>query len=79
MYSLDIFLIKLSFALLTLPFLITVILSIVGALTGKILVTATVPLFFLTEKVSETLPPFLATTSPSKAWILYFFPSFTQT
>ena len=34
MYSLRIPLIKLSFALLTLPFLTTVILSIVGALIG---------------------------------------------
>ena len=58
---------KLSLARRTLPFLITVILSIVGALTGKILVTPT-PLDFLrTENVSETPPFFFPITRPSNA------------
>ena len=70
---------KFNLALLTIPFLTTVILSIVGALTGKIRTTPTPPDFLRTEIVSETEPPFFATTRPSKAWIRSFFPSFTQT
>ena len=70
---------KLSFARRTIPFLTTVILSIVGAFTGKIRVTPIPPDFLRTEMVSETEPPFLATTKPSKAWIRSFLPSFTQT
>jgi hypothetical protein len=58
---------KLSLARLTRPFLTTTILSIVGVLTGNILVTATEPDFLRTEKVSETPLPFLPTTRPSKA------------
>ena len=58
---------KLSLARRTIPFLTTVILSIVGALIGKIRTTPT-PLDFLrTVIVSETLPPFLAITNPSNA------------
>jgi len=66
-YSLRIPLIKLSLALLTLPFLTTVTAATFGELNGNVLSTP-IPLDnFLTTKFLETPLPLIAITIPSKA------------
>ena len=75
LYFLVLLLKKYNLARLTLPLRTTTTLSILGELTGNILSTPTPEEIFLTVNVSETLPFLLATTTPSKAWILYLFPS----
>ena len=49
--------------------------SINGELTANTLLTTTLPVFFLTVNLSDTDPPFLDVTNPSKDWILSFLPS----